>query len=56
MSMRVNDAVELPWVSIGGNLANVCRTSKVGKGAATFLLDDPEEWSRSSQLLAITFT
>jgi hypothetical protein len=46
--MNTNIAVESPWVSISGNLANVRRTSSFGKGAATFWLDDPDEWIRSS--------
>jgi len=49
-------AVESPSVSISGNLANVCRTSSFGRGAATFWLDEPEEWTWSSQVLAIAFT
>jgi len=48
--------VKSPSVSISGNLANVCRTSSFGRGAATFWLDDPEEWTWSSQVLAIAFT
>ena len=48
--------VESPSVSISGNFANVWRTSSFGRGAATFWLDDPEEWTWSSQVLAIAFT
>jgi len=44
----INIAAESPSVSIGGNFANVCRTSTFGKGATMFWLDDPSEWTWSS--------
>jgi len=51
----VNMAVESPSVSISGNFANARRTSNAGKGAAVFWLDDPEEWTWSSQVLVTAF-
>ena len=52
---HINDTAELPSVSISENLASVCRTSNFGNEVAVFWLDDPDEWTRSSQILVIAF-